>query len=154
MEKTKRKIKIEKNSERAFTLVEVMFGITIFALALFGVMMTLGYSLTMSSFANNRAIAMNKAQQIIEALRREADTNGLTSAVNRANTNTPNYWETFTSQNLDGTQNTLENERIFVEDPDGGQVNNTNPAEIRVRITWNEKGKNTIHAVDTMVTDR
>lgn len=143
----KQKTKLKKRNEKAFTLIEVMFGVAIFAIALFGVMMTLGYSLTMSTFADNRAIAMNKAQRVIEELRRVADINGLAALPATANNN----WTTFTNPNLNNTTSTLDSENITVTAPNGWAVD---PVSIRVLVTWNEKGKNTVYAVDTMVTDR
>ncbi len=143
----KHKAKAKKKNELAFTLIEVMFGVAIFAIALFGVMMTLGYSLTMSTFSDNRAIAMNKAQRVIEELRRVADTNGLAALQATANNN----WTTFTNPNLNNTTSTLDSENITVTAPNGWAAD---PVSIRVSVNWAEKGKNTVYAVDTMVTDR
>ena len=126
------------SKKRGFTLLEVMFGISLFALALFPTLTILGQSLTFGSYANNRAIAMNEARRVIEDIRRIADTSGLSALVG----------QTWTGTSLTG-------EGISVSDLSNNPLqNNADPLPIRVTVTWTEKGKTTSYRVETMVTDR
>ena len=118
-------------------------GIAIFAIAVVGIMMTLGHSLTMSTFANNRALAMNKAQGVLEEIRRVADQNGPAAVA-------AGDWTNWVAANVtNNPSDILDNELVMVTDLGGG-----NPRGIQVTITWNEKGKQTTYAVSTMVTQR
>jgi len=151
----KHKVKEGGKNEQGFTLIEVAMGIAIFAIAVVGIMMTLGHSLTMSTFANNRATAMNKTQYVIEEVRWLADTTGLVIMVTTARNRN---WNTWVAQNWvvqDPNYVALESENINVTDLNGNNlVNNADPLPVRVSISWSEKGKNTNYAVDTMVTQR
>src|SRR3990167_7414551 len=115
----KYKVKEEKKNEQGFTLIEVAMGIAIFAIAVVGIMMTLGHSLTMSTFANNRATAMNKTQYVIEEVRWLADTTGLVIMVTTARNRN---WNTWVAQNWvvqDPNYVALESENINVTDLNG-----------------------------------
>ena len=139
----KHKVKEGGENEQGFTLIEVAMGIAIFAIAVVGIMMTLGHSLTMSTFANNRALAMNKAQGVLEEIRRVADQNGPAAVA-------AGDWTNWVAANVtNNPSDILDNELVMVTDLGGG-----NPRGIQVTITWNEKGKQTTYAVSTMVTQR
>ena len=134
----KRANRKSSSKKRGFTLLEVMCGISLFALALFPTLTVLAQSLTFGTYANNRAIAMNEARRVIENMRRIADTSGLDALIG-----------------LTWTGTSLTGEGISVSDlSNNALVNNTDPLPIRVTVTWTEKGKTTLYRVETMVTDR
>ena len=139
METMEERICQKSNSKKkGFTLLEVMFGISLFAMALFPIMMVLAQSLTFGSYANNRAIAMNEARRVVEDIRRVADTSGLNALIGKS-------WS--------GT--VLPSETISVTDLFNNLLqNNADPLPIRATIVWTEKGKTTSYRVETMVTDR
>ncbi len=125
--------------------MELMIGLSIFSIALFGMMMLLGESLALGKFSNSRTIAMNETRRTIEELRRVADANNLATV---ASTN----WTTWANQNL---SNLLENQAVVVTDLQGNPLqNNADPLPVRARISWTEKGKAAVYSVDTLVTKR
>lgn len=128
-----------------FTLMELMIGVSLFSIALFGMMMLLGASLALGKFSNDRTIAMNETRRVIEEIRHVADTNGLIAV---AGTN----WTAWANQNLN---NVLDNQVTMVTDLQGNPLqNNADPLPIRIRMDWTEKGKATTYSVDTLVTKR
>lgn len=137
-----KKFRIERSG---FTLMELMIGIGLFTIALFGAMSVLSESLSFGKFSESRTLAMNEVRRVAEEIRRLADTGGLASVVN-------NNWAAWTAQNL---SNTLDNETVMVTDfQDNPLQNNANPLPVRVRVNWTEKGKVTTYVVDTLVTKR
>ena len=135
-----KKQRIQKSGlkKAGFTLLEVMFGIFIFVLALFPMMIILGQSLTFGTFSNNRTIAMNEARRVVEDIRRIADTNGLSALVG-----------------VSWTGAVLPGEAISVTDLlNSALQNNADPLPVRVTIVWTEKTRSCSYRVETMVTDR
>ena len=134
-----------RTRKRGFTLIELMMGVSLCSIALFGTMLIIGQSLAMGGFTGNRAIAMNEMRQVVEESGRVTDNDGVATMVS---TN----WTNWATQNLN---NTLENQSVAVTNSAGGTLlNNANPLPIRITINWTEKGKATVYSVDTMVTQR
>ena len=128
---------------KGFTLMELMIGVGLFAIVLFGIMLLIGESLALGKFSNHRTVAMNEARRVIEEIRQVADQNDLATVVS---TN----WATWAD-----TVNALPSETTTVTDLQGNPLqNNVDPLQIRVTVSWTEKGKISAYAVDTMVTKR
>lgn len=129
---------IREKRNLGFTLVEIMFGISLFVLALFPLLSVLGQSLSFGTYANNRAIAMNEARRVMEDVRRVADTSGLASVASLSYTGTA-----------------LPGEAISITDLSGNPLtNNANPLPLQVTVNWTEKSRTVQYRVVTMVTER
>lgn len=125
--------------------MELMIGISLFAIALFGVLMVLGESMALGKLSGNRTAAVNETRRVVEEIRRLADANGLASVVGRD-------WTAWAAQNLG---NTLSNQNTTVTNLQGGALPlNTDPLPVRVTVSWTERGKSTVYRVDTLVTSR
>ncbi|MBI4395082.1 MAG: hypothetical protein HY583_02680 [Candidatus Omnitrophica bacterium] len=143
MKKQKRKENIRKKA--AFTLIELTIGISLFTLALFGIIALLGDSLAFGKLSGSRLIVMNETRRVLEEIRRVADTGGLSQVAS-------DNWTNWASQNLN---NTLTSQNVAVTDTSGNAlINNADPLPVRVTMTWTEKGKINTYSVDTMVTKR
>ena len=135
------KRKIDGRKQEGFTLMELMVGISLFALALFPVMTVLANSLAFGKFSENRVLAMNQTRRTIENIRRVSDASGLATVVS---TN----W----NQNLSSV---LTGGNLTVTDLSGNPLqNNADPLPIRVGVTWTEKGKTAAYRIETKVTQR
>lgn len=64
-----------KHSQRGFTLMETLVAIAILLIAVVGPMSIIGRSLPQSAYARDHAIAINLAQEGIEAVRQKRDSN-------------------------------------------------------------------------------
>ena len=118
--------------------MELMIGIALFSIALFGIMLLLSQSLALGKFSNNRIVAVNEARRVIEDIRHTADTNGLTGV----SATFPNGWAQNLSTLPSGTA-TL----TYLQ-------NSVDPLPIRVTVNWAEKGKSAAYSVETLVTKR
>ena len=131
-----------KGSKKGFTLIEVMAGMGLFAFALLGLLALMAQSLELGHFSSNRMIAINEVRQVIEDIRRVADSSGLDTVVS-----------TTFDETLD--DNVLKSGSITVTDLNGATlVNNADPLPVRIQITWDEKGRTVSYAVETQVTER
>ena len=126
--------KIElRRPKTGFTLMELMIGVALFSFALFGMMALLGETLAMGKFSEGRLIAMNEARRVIEAIRREADTN-VNGLAGTANTINQTNW----------TQggNTLTNKAVTGTDTNDNRLpNNDDLLPVRAKGSWTVKGK-------------
>ena len=131
-----------KQNRKGFSLIEVMFAISIFAFALFGTLALIGQSIAFGKFTNSQTIATNEARRVLENVRRIADTSGLATVAST------NFSETLNSSVLqDGT--------VTVTDLSGNSlVNNADPLPVRVKVSWTQKGQTLAYNLDTMVTQR
>ena len=131
-----------KQNRKGFSLIEVMFAISIFAFALFGTLALIGQSMAFGKFTNSQTIATNEARRVLENVRRIADTSGLATVAST------NFSETLNSSVLqDGT--------VTVTDLSGNSlVNNADPLPVRVKVSWEQKGQTLAYNLDTMVTQR
>lgn len=66
-----------KNFKKGFTLLETLVAISILLIAVVGPMSIIGRSLPQSAYARDHAIAVNLAQEGIEAIRQKRDSNML-----------------------------------------------------------------------------
>ena len=66
-----------QHSQRGFTLLETLVAISILLIAVVGPMSIIGRSLPQSAYARDHAIAVNLAQEGIEAVRQKRDSNML-----------------------------------------------------------------------------
>lgn len=66
-----------KHSKKGFTLLETLVAISILLIAVVGPMSIIGRSLPQSAYARDHAIAVNLAQEGIEAVRQKRDSNML-----------------------------------------------------------------------------
>ena len=131
-----------KESKKGFTLIEVMAGMGLFAFALLGLLALMAQSLELGHFSSNRMIAINEVRQVIEDIRRVADSSGLDTVVS-----------TTFDETLD--DNVLKSGSITVTDLNGATlVNNADPLPVRIKITWDEKGRTVSYAVEKQVTER
>ena len=142
-----------KWSNDGFSLVEVMVGVGLFAIALFGILSLLNFALAMNSFSENRTIAMNDTRRVLEEIRRVANADGLTTV-------TTTNWSTWATTNLAdpaGSGNlSLDSEAVTVTDLQGISLvgNAADPLPVRVTMTWNEKQRPATYVVDTLITSR
>lgn len=129
-------------SKKGFTLVELMAGMGLFAFALLGLLALMMQSLELGHFSSNRTIAVNELRQVIEDIRRVVDTSGLDAVVN-------------TNFNKTLSDTVLKDGSVAVTDlNENALVNNADPLPVRIKITWDEKGKTAIYTIDTKVTKR
>ena len=128
--------------QRGFTLIEVMAGMGLFTFALLGLLALLAQSLEFGDFSKNRMIAINEIRQVVEDIRRVADTSDLDGVASTT-------FDTTLSDDV------LKSGAITVTDLDGDPlVNNADPLPILITITWNEKGRTVSYSVVTQVTER
>ena len=128
--------------QRGFTLIEVMAGMGLFTFALLGLLALLAQSLEFGDFSKNRMIAINEIRQVVEDIRRVADTSDLDGVASTT-------FDTTLSDDV------LKSGAITVTDLDGNPlVNNADPLPILITITWNEKGRTVSYSVVTQVTER
>ena len=131
-----------KPDKKGFTLIELMAGIGLFSFALLGLLALMGQALALGHFSSNRMIAINEVRQVIEDIRRVADSSGL---------------DTVASTNFNETldDDVLKSGSITVTDLNGATLaNNADPLPVRIQITWDEKGRTVSYVVDTQVTER
>ena len=133
-----------KKTEVGFTMIETLTAISLFGLALFGTLELISVALASGKFSQNRAIAMNDSRLVLEQIRTEAETNGLTGV-------TGTNWTTWANQNLCNPACDLAGENTVVTYPQGTAGD---PLAVRVTLNWTEKGKASRYIVDTMVTKR
>ena len=130
------------DKQRGFTLIEVMAGMGLFTFALLGLLALLAQSLEFGDFSKNRMIAINEIRQVVEDIRRVADTSDLDGVASTT-------FDTTLSDDV------LKSGAITVTDLDGNPlVNNADPLPILITITWNEKGRTVSYSVVTQVTER
>jgi type II secretory pathway pseudopilin PulG len=134
-------MKRHKDSEKGFSLVETVVGIGLFAVALFGIVSLIAFSLNMSDFSQNRMDAADHGRRVLEGIRKEIDRNTISTA--RAISDWPAQVG-LSPLPLDG-----ESVIVTISDPF-----TSDPVEVKVTIMWTEKGKSVSYDVNTLMTDR
>lgn len=116
-------------NKKAFTLIEVLIAITIFAIAVLAVQSLIGYSLALGTLSDHRVEAINSVRQTVEKIRSAVDTNSLGSACTQ--TLPANVTVSFDPSNCTGKLVTA-----------------------TVTASWAEKGRTFQHTVVTKLTQR
>lgn len=131
-----------KLKKRGFTLIELMAGMGLFTFALLGLLALMAQSLEFGQYSSNRMIAINEVRQVIEDIRRVADTSGLSTVAS-------------TNFNKSLSDTVLKSGSIVVTDTsDNVLVNSADPLPVRIKVTWSEKNRTVSYTVDTKVTGR
>jgi Tfp pilus assembly protein PilV len=138
--------------KRGFSILEVVVGIGLFAISLFGLLSLISHSLSMNELSESRVAAINDARRVVEAIRREVEINDINGVVLVTDTpiasSTPGGWSTFLNAGLPNENVAVTLARPVVD-----------PLALQVVVTWDEEGaggvaRQSSYAVSTAVTRR
>ncbi|OGW80902.1 MAG: hypothetical protein A3G33_05760 [Omnitrophica bacterium RIFCSPLOWO2_12_FULL_44_17] len=128
--------------------METVFAIGLFGIALISLLTAIDYSLAMNKFAQNRSIAIQQVERVIERVRRKVNAIGLSDADEVA------YKICTTSEAIGNyaINSTLLPWESFNDNlcPNGV----SDPLPIKVTVSWTEKNRTVSHSVETKMTQR
>jgi len=132
--------RIFKECERGFTLIEVSITIVVGSLALLGILLAITTMRQTSQAHFERSVALQDANQVIEAMRNTANENGIASLPTT-------YIE---ETGLTGYAS-LSDQEVFVS---YGDIP-ADPLDVTVTVTWDENGtRDTSVSLRTYITQR
>ena len=141
LQKKRQKKKPNGRFKNGFTLFEVTIAISLLAVVIFGFLMLMTQSLGQGQSSEKRLIAINEMRQIMETMRKQVNTSGLSVVT----TGSP----TWATNSLTGALNEGSNLATATIAPGSGD-----PLPVTITLSWTEKGKLSSYTVDTLVTKR
>ena len=130
---------------RGFTLIEVLCALSIIVVAIMAVGGSFNLATNLSAFSQSKSAAVQDAEKTMEQARRLADSAGLTGAGSVSDSGTWSTW--ITAQAFAN----LPQESVAVTFPAG---TGSNPLQVKVVVTWSEKGVPRSYELQTLVTPR
>lgn len=155
--------------KKAFSLVEVITILFIVSVGLLGVVSLIIQNIQSQNYNKNNLVAYQLAQEGLELVRRVRDTNWMSSSSYDTNIQSGTYYMDYLDeypriyQNDSDLMLTIDDDGFYVhngEEPGSGfsrlisiEAADASSLMVTVRITWQERGRESIYELQTVLYD-